>query len=241
MSGAHSSLSRPRNRRASLSLCRAAPHRRSPARASQAAAVAAPAQAGEPYTLRTSKGTEPSTLHRIEVAENRAKPKGARITLAVVRLAATAPTSRPPVIYLAGGPGQSGIAAAQISDTYDILERIRRTADVLLLDQRGTGQSVPRLSCPSTHALPADVFASSAAMQRALEPTLRDCLQSWRARGADLAAYNTEASADDVADVAKALNIARLSVFGFSYGTAPRRQRRPAPPGSRRPGRVRRL
>jgi pimeloyl-ACP methyl ester carboxylesterase len=181
--------------------------------------IAALAQAGEPYSLRTAKGTEATTLHRIDVAENRARPQGARITLAVVRLAATAPSSRPPVIYLAGGPGQSGIAAAQISDTDDILQRIRRTADVLLLDQRGTGQSVPRMSCPSTHALPADVFASASAMQRALEPNLRDCLESWRGRGADLAAYNTEASADDVADVARALGIPRLSVFGFSYGT----------------------
>ncbi|MEO6236035.1 MAG: alpha/beta fold hydrolase [Vicinamibacterales bacterium] len=177
------------------------------------------AQAGEPYSLRTPKGTEPATLHRVEVAENRARPEGNRVTLAVVRLPATAPASRPPVIYLAGGPGQSGIAAAQIADTYETLQRIRRTADVLLLDQRGTGQSVPRVSCRSTQALAPDVFVSGAAMQRALEPSLRDCLETWRARGVDLASYNTEASADDVADVAKALKIPRLALFGFSYGT----------------------
>jgi pimeloyl-ACP methyl ester carboxylesterase len=177
------------------------------------------AQAGEPYSLRTARGPEPSTMHRIQVAENRVRPDGARITLAVVRLPATARATRPPVFYLAGGPGQSGIAAAQLSDTYDVLQRIRRTADVLLLDQRGTGQSVPRLSCAATRPLPSDVFESSAAMQRALEPGLRECLEIWRTRGIDLAAYNTEASADDVADVAKALGLPHISLFGFSYGT----------------------
>jgi pimeloyl-ACP methyl ester carboxylesterase len=181
--------------------------------------AAALAQAGEPYNLRTARGSEAATLHRIDVPENRARPEGPRITLAVVRWPATAAATRSPVIYLAGGPGQSGIAAAQVSDTYDVLQRIRRTADVLLLDQRGTGQSVPRVSCPASRPLDASVFESSAAMQRALEPTLRDCLGTWRARGIDLSSYNTEASADDVADVARALKIPRLGVFGFSYGT----------------------
>lgn len=142
-------------------------------------------QSGEPYSLRTAKGPEPATIYRIEVPENRARPRGPRITLALVRLPATAPSARPPVLYLAGGPGQSGIAAAQISDTYDVLQRIRRTADVLLLDQRGTGQSAPRLSCLATGAVAPDVFESSASMQRALEPGLRECLATWRARGAD--------------------------------------------------------
>jgi len=177
------------------------------------------AQAAEPYSLRTANGSEPATIYRIEVRENRAKSQGPRITLALVRLPATAPSGRPPVIYLAGGPGQSGIAAAQISDTDEVLQRIRRTADVLLLDQRGTGQSVPRLSCLANRALSPDVFESSAFMQRALESGLGECLATWRARGADPAAYHTEASADDVADVAKALSIPRIGVFGFSYGT----------------------
>ena len=183
------------------------------------AALAGRAWAQEPYTLRTPNGTEPATLYRVEVPENRAKPAGSRITLAVVRLPATAPATRPPVVYLAGGPGQSGIAIAQISDTYAVLQRIRRTADVLLLDQRGTGQSVPRLSCPATHPLPADVFESSAAMERAVGLELRACAEVFRARGVDPSAYNTEASADDVAEVAKALKLPRVGLFGFSYGT----------------------
>jgi CubicO group peptidase (beta-lactamase class C family)/pimeloyl-ACP methyl ester carboxylesterase len=182
-------------------------------------APASLAQSGEPYSLQTPKGAEAATIYRIEVPENRAKPQGPRIMLAVVRLAAVSSPSRPPVIYLAGGPGDSGINAAQISATYDVLQRIRRYADVILLDQRGTGQSVPRPNCGATAPLPADFFVSAVTMQRALEPAVTSCRDEWRRRGVDLAAYNTEASADDVADVAKALNARRVSLFGFSYGT----------------------
>ena len=192
----------------------------SPAKREEAPAAARNDQSrAAPYTLRTAKGAEAVTLHRVEVPEHRGRPGGARITLAVARWPAIGAATRPPVVYLAGGPGQSGISAAQIADTYDVLQAIRRTSDVLLLDQRGTGQSVPRLVCPPAAAVPATIFTSAAAMQRALEPALRDCAATWKQRGVDLAAYNTEQSADDVADVAKALNIPRLSLFGFSYGT----------------------
>lgn len=182
----------------------------------------APAQAqpaGEAYTLRTARGPVASTLYRIDVPEDRRRPGGSRITLAVARLAALTAPGRPPVIYLAGGPGQSGIGAAQIADTFDLLQQIRRTSDVLLLDQRGTGQSTPRLSCPATKALPGDVFESSAAMERAMAPGVRECAATWRSRGVRVEAFNTESSADDVADVASALKLPRISLFGFSYGT----------------------
>ena len=174
---------------------------------------------GEPYTLRTANGMEPSTRYRIDVPEDHAKPDGARITLAVVRLPATGTVSRLPVMYLAGGPGDSAIGAAQVPDAEAVFDRIRRSSDVLLLDQRGTGQSVPRLTCPATRALATGVFLSESSMRSAVEPTLRDCTALFRGRGIDLAAYNTEQSADDVAAVARALGIARLGLFGFSYGT----------------------
>ena len=174
---------------------------------------------GEPFTLRTAKGSEAVTLHRVEVPEHHGRQDGKHLALAVVRWPAIGAASRPPVLYLAGGPGDAGITAAQIPDTYEALMAIRRTSDVLLLDQRGTGQSAPRLVCPAGGAIPATVFRSADAMQRALEPGLRACVAAWKQRGVDLAAYNTEQSADDVADVAKALNVPRLSLFGFSYGT----------------------
>ena len=45
------------------------------------------------------------------------------------------------------------------------------------------------------------------------------CANEWRSKGVDLAAYNTEASADDLEDLRKAIGAPRISLFGFSYGT----------------------
>ena len=47
-------------------------------------------------------------------------------------------------------------------------------------------------------------------------PTGR-CVASWRDK-ADLSAYTTEASADDVADLRRALGVPRVHLLGFSYG-----------------------
>src|SRR5690349_3497010 len=85
--------------------------------------------AGEPYSLRTARGMEPATLHRIEVLADREQPDAGKLTLAVVRLPALSPSTRPPVVYLAGGPGQSGVGAAQIDDTFAVLQRIRQSSD----------------------------------------------------------------------------------------------------------------
>src|SRR5262249_24047653 len=85
----------------------------------------------------------------VTVPEDRARPRGAQIHLhvAVVRARAK-PRERAadPVSLLAGGPGQAA------SEAYVLLEGafewVLRRRDVVLLDQRGTGQS-NALTCDS--------------------------------------------------------------------------------------------
>ena len=52
-----------------------------------------------------------------------------------------------------------------------------------------------------------------------LGATLDRLRHELRAKGIDLAAYNTEASADDLEDLRIALGVPKISLFGFSYGT----------------------
>ncbi len=87
------------------------------------------------------------------------------------------------------------------------------------MDQRGTGASTPPLSCPKgfrTRSKATDTRASFLAGYRGVA---RRCAAVWRQRGVRLAAYTTEASADDVADLARQLGYAHIRLFGASYGS----------------------
>src|SRR5215203_1977353 len=82
------------------------------------AACAAPAPRptyrGKPYQFeRTSGERIAAELGEIEVPEDRDQPASRRIKLRFVRFASTAPRPGSPIIYLAGGPGGSGIQSAR--------------------------------------------------------------------------------------------------------------------------------
>ncbi|MEO8349985.1 MAG: hypothetical protein ABI610_13845, partial [Acidobacteriota bacterium] len=97
----------------------------------------------------------PAELGRLTVLENRARPDGATIELAFVRLKTSASRPGPPVVWLAGGPGGSGTEDTQ-GPLYPLLRDIAEFSDVIALDQRGMGLSRPRLDCPGRLDLPLD-------------------------------------------------------------------------------------
>ena len=80
-----------------------------------------------------------------DVHENRASKTGRKIALHILLLPAFAekPASDP-VFGFAGGPGQS---AAEAFPMMTAMVALRQTRDLVLIDQRGTGQSNP-LPCP---------------------------------------------------------------------------------------------
>ena len=68
----------------------------------------------EPYVFEAGGGTKvDAELGHLKVRENRSRKDSRTIELAFVRFKSTAKEPRPPIIYLAGGPGGSGIAAAR--------------------------------------------------------------------------------------------------------------------------------
>src|SRR5262245_45649790 len=162
----------------------------------------------------------PADLQKLTVLEDRGKPDGRKIELAYVRLKSTASQPGSPIVYLDGGPGGSGIGLYRIDEYRAMFDALRAAGDVILLSQRGTGFSTPRLTCSgSGGTVPTDVFLSAQRMTEILAPRIIACAGEWRGKGVDLAAYNTEASADDLEDLRKALGVPKISLFGFSYGT----------------------
>ena len=161
----------------------------------------------------------PADLEKLTVLEDRGKPDGNRIELAFARLKSTAASPGSPIVYLDGGPGGSGVGLYRIEVYRRLFESMRAVGDVILLSQRGTGYSTPRLTCAASGSIPTDVFASARRMTELLAPRAIGCAKELRARGIDLGAYNTEASADDLEDLRVALKAPRISLLGFSYGT----------------------
>jgi pimeloyl-ACP methyl ester carboxylesterase len=143
------------------------------------------------------------------------------VDLAVVRVRIAGAAARPVAhVILAGGPGDSGVdlvtglvrqGDAELWDLFD--------GDVIGIDQRGTGQSRPNLATRALYDLPLDTPGSLREWLPRIERIAREVATTFRAQGIRLEAYNTRESADDVADVRRALGYQRLTVWGRSYGS----------------------
>lgn len=155
-------------------------------------------------------------IGRIKVLENRAAKSDRTMTLAFARLSTTSTTPRAPIVYLAGGPGQAAIPIARSQESLAQFAALRAISDVILLDQRGIGES-QAVRCKAGLPPAPDSFTETG-RQRSARFGI-ECLQELRASGIDIAAYNTNESADDLDDLRRELGVPRLSLLGFSYGT----------------------
>lgn len=174
----------------------------------------------EPYRLSTYDGRQhEAELGRLWVPENRSKPSSRLIQVAFVRLKSRSTNPGPPIIWLAGGPGVPGVGMARVPVYFALFDQLREVSDVILLDQRGLGLSSPNLECAPTPT-PANVFETERSWLRTYTRKSLDCTRVWRSRGADVAGYTNDASADDIDDLRQALGAAKVSLLGHSYGTA---------------------
>lgn len=186
-----------------------------PLDAQQTAAIA-----WEPYPAQIGgEKVEGAQLGRLRVPERHDAPDGRTLELAFVRLPGRAVGGGTPTIYLDGGPGGSGVSVIGIPSWAPLLDGLREVGDVILLSQRGAGLSRPRLACGADGAgIPGAAFRTRDALLTAMAPAVASCVAEWQGR-ADLSAYNTRESADDVDDVRRALGAERMNILGFSYGT----------------------
>jgi pimeloyl-ACP methyl ester carboxylesterase len=140
------------------------------------------------------------------VPENRAKPQGKTIRLAVAIIRSTAQQPRSdPLIYLEGGPGGSALS----SPGYWFEAPFRDERDIILFDQRGAGYSQPSLNCRELESYAYDDFMTA----------VRACRNRLRKAGVDLTQYHSAANAADVNDLRIALKLEQVNLFGVSYGT----------------------
>ena len=166
-----------------------------------AATLGAPAGAvaALPWAPCQPTGFECATL---QVPLDRTGATPGSLPLSATRVAASSTPGRVAVIALAGGPGQSATPIAR--SFASVLGPAIATRDLLVYDQRGTGDSNP-LRC-----------AALARTSGTLSTIARDCSTQL---GPARAFFRT---ADSVADI-EALRVAgeyeKLVIYGVSYGT----------------------
>jgi len=190
-----------------------------------AAAVATPAAAAaptlrlEPFAFRLADGgTLAAERGRFSVPEDRSDPRSRRIEIGFVRFRSTNPHPGAPIVYLAGGPGGSGLGAAN-GPRQPIFLALRAAADVIAFDQRGVGLSNHIPECQAAHRLDPALGLTERVLTDYYRETLQACVARWRAAGVAVGGYDTEQSADDIDDLRRALGVPRLDLWGISYGT----------------------
>ncbi len=173
----------------------------------------------EPYRFEPQKGDAvDAELGKFRVPENRHDPNSREIELAFVRFPATTPNPGAPIVYLAGGPGGSGVATAR-GRRFPLFMALRQLGDVIALDQRGTGLSNTIPFCEAPEPWPLEKPSNRDQTLAWLESTARHCAKFWRGEGVDLDGYNTEQSADDLEDLRRELGVDKLRLWSISYGT----------------------
>ena len=146
----------------------------------------------------------------LEVPEDRDRPDGRKLRIFAAVLPANTLTPKDdPLLILAGGPGQ---AASYLAPFAARLAELRRTRDIVLIDQRGTGRSSP-LTCQAFRPRDDDVFETDPV------PRARQCAQELAAQGVDAAQYTTTTWLADLEAMRSALGYARWNLWGGSYGS----------------------
>lgn len=184
------------------------------------AAPSPPEVRWEPFTGRAFDGSPlQGDLGRIRVPERRGSASANTLEIAFVRYRTRNPNPGPPLFFLEGGPGGSGVEGCALVATHPLM-RFLESCDVIGVDQRGTGLSRPNLSEPDfPYSLPLDRPLTEAAEVAAFAAAVTRGAAYWRGRGVDLASYNSAESADDLDDVRRALGLERVITYGSSYGS----------------------
>jgi pimeloyl-ACP methyl ester carboxylesterase len=151
----------------------------------------------------------------LEVPERRDIADASTIRLWVAVIRHDGPDAAPiPVFELRGGPGlptsTGWVAGSAVLDGRD-------SRSIVIVDQRGTGRSEPRLACPEFDAaIPVTApYAHRLADRRQLAAACRQRLES---DGVDLDGYDTVENAADFVDLRRALELDQVVLRGRSYG-----------------------
>jgi pimeloyl-ACP methyl ester carboxylesterase len=161
-------------------------------------------------TLPGTNLTASARCGSFDVPENPAEPDGRKINLNIAVAPATGKTTEPdPVFFFAGGPGQAA------SETWvmlrPVLNKIRKSRDIVMIDQRGTGQS-NKLACESEIEEDLNQEIDLDMIRTETEKCLAEL-------DGDPRFYTTTIAMGDYNRVREAMGYEKVNLMGVSYGT----------------------
>ncbi len=173
-----------------------------------------------PFIFTTDSG-ESTDAERavIVVPERHGKSGGATIKLPLIRFRTKATHPGAPVVYIAGGPGGSGLVSGKRDLYFPAAMAFWETADVIFYDQRGTGTAEPSLNFGVKFDVPSNALVGSDIARAAFRKTADSVVKLTRTKGIDLDAYNSVENADDLESIRVALGADKMSLWGHSYGS----------------------
>ena len=174
----------------------------------------------EDKTFKSQSGVKvQAEAGSLQVPENRSNPNSPEIPIYFVRLKSTNSNPGVPLVYLEGGPGSS--CTWQAEEPYYLEQWLPylKLGDVILLDQRGTGQGGERVTYIWQGEMPESLFADMEETKKYFEHMQRTAYNAIIERGVDLEGYTTVENATDIDALRQALGYDKISLLGFSYGT----------------------
>jgi len=134
--------------------------------------------------------------------------------------------SESPMLHIAGGPGGAAYIDAKIMPFW-IQNFIHQDwgIDFVIYDQRGTGLSKPRLTCPDSHSQRLDSLKTSlTAREDSLQfiRQMQECYEALMQKTSlsqHMQYISTDDSVNDIADLHSLLGIEQWVLMGVSYGT----------------------
>ncbi len=180
---------------------------------------ATPSIAFEPYEFVANNGERiDAERGRFMVSENRNAADARDIEIQFVRFKSTSESPGNPIVYLAGGPGGSGVDTAR-GRRFPLFMAMREFGDVIAYDQRGTGFSNAVPPCVSSYHTPLSEPLVQATERALMHKAADECTVFWQEKGVDLAGYNTVQNALDLDDMRRALGVEKVDIWGISYGS----------------------
>jgi len=159
----------------------------------------------------------------VTVPENRQKPDGVKVQLAVTIFKSPNVQNDPfPVVRLEGGPGGPSLDNWAHYLTKANLSSFVFNHDLIMFDQRGTGYSTPSLNCPELIQLQyntLNVHLSPSTSEQEELQALNTCHNRLVKSDVDLNAFNALENAADVHDLITALGYKQANLYGVSFGT----------------------
>ncbi len=144
---------------------------------------------------------------RRDVANSRMIQVAAVVVPATSNFSGPSIVSAPPLFFFEGGPGGPG------SNVASLLARVApftSARDLVVMDQRGTGLSMPNLSCEDA---PGETDVD------VLTREIRRCQARLARERVDLAGFTTKEAAADAIELRQALGYRNMDLLGASYGT----------------------